>query len=632
MAYQAMARRYRPSAFDEVVGQEHVAQTLKNAITSNRVAHAYLFCGPHGVGKTSMARIFAKALNCTGGPSTDIPEDCPICADINAGRDPDVQEIDGASNNSVDQVRTLREQAGYVPARARFKIYIIDEVHMLSGSAFNALLKTLEEPPPHVKFILATTEPHKLLETVLSRCQRFDFRLVPAPRMAEYLGELCTKENVAADEDALSAIAAFASGSMRDGLVLLDQLVSYCPDGVKREDVERVRGVAGVESIIGIYDAIVKKDSASAFSIVEEVAARGTSVGDFLDQLIDYGRDLMLYITTKSVDNISSYGPARESVCSQSENINLEEVLLALDVFTSARIKVRSRALSNPLVPLEMAIARLSGLSGVDSVGNVIGRIEELAKSGALSGGADVNSVRQAGAPAPSAQKKTAEISNTPVEPAAENSNSNTSSANSVSNEESASAQAPWEGRDEFTATEKETQTGNAHSSPMQQSYSSSQQDERQDASNSNKPKVEGGDSTPAGTFSGVNLSISFVEERWSDVLSKVAENYKPDMAYMSETLPVAIDPDGTLVIELPMGGVFLLERIEEGKRRDRLAEALEQVLGRSVKFRLVISETRKSAVGEGIINSGKPKNAALNDPTVKKFVERFKCEIMNIE
>jgi DNA polymerase-3 subunit gamma/tau len=630
MAYQAMARRYRPAAFDEVVGQEHVAQTLKNAITSNRVAHAYLFCGPHGVGKTSMARIFAKALNCTGGPSTDIPEDCPICADINAGRDPDVQEIDGASNNSVDQVRTLREQAGYVPARARFKIYIIDEVHMLSGSAFNALLKTLEEPPPHVKFILATTEPHKLLETVLSRCQRFDFRLVPAPRMAEYLGELCEKENVDADEDALSAIAAFASGSMRDGLVLLDQLVSYCPDGVKREDVERVRGVAGVESIIGIYDAIVKKDSASAFSIVEEVASRGTSVGDFLDQLINYGRDLMLYLTTKSVDNISSYGPARDSVCSQSESINLEEVLLALDVFTSARIKVRSRALSNPLVPLEMAIARLSGLSGVDSIDNVIGRIEELAKSGALSGGIEINNIQQADVASPSIQKKTNDISNPQCAIVEEKAAAHQPDP-SVKAEQTP-PQAPWEGNSELSASDSGSQVDNVESTPVQSAPVAPRGDVREITSNGNSPQLDSPNGVRSGTFSGVNLSISFVEERWADVLSKVAENYKPDMAYMAETFPIAIDPDGTLVIELPMGGVFLLERIEEGKRRDRLAEALEQVLGRSVKFRLVISETRKSNVGEGIVSSGRPKNTALNDPTVKKFVERFKCEIMNIE
>ncbi|MHC4874332.1 MAG: DNA polymerase III subunit gamma/tau, partial [Planctomycetota bacterium] len=250
MAYQAMARRYRPSGFDEVIGQEHVAQTLKNAITSDRVAHAYLFCGPHGVGKTSMARIFAKALNCTGGPAIDIPADCPICTDINDGIDPDVQEIDGASNNSVDQIRTLREQAGYVPARAKHKIYIIDEVHMLSSSAFNALLKTLEEPPAHVKFILATTEPHKLLETVLSRCQRFDFRLVPPVKIKGYLADLCGREGVSTDDDALEAIAAFSNGSMRDSLVLLDQLSSYCPEKITRTDVEKVRGAAGIENVI----------------------------------------------------------------------------------------------------------------------------------------------------------------------------------------------------------------------------------------------------------------------------------------------------------------------------------------------------------------------------------------------
>ncbi|MBN2711178.1 MAG: DNA polymerase III subunit gamma/tau, partial [Planctomycetes bacterium] len=378
--YEAMARRYRPNTFDEVIGQEHVAQTLRNAISSERVAHAYLFCGPHGCGKTSMARIFAKAMVCEQGPTTTPCNTCDFCKDIMRGVDVDVQEIDGASNNSVEQVRSLREHAGYIPTRARFKIYIIDEVHMLSTAAFNALLKTLEEPPAHVKFILATTDPHKVPDTVLSRCQRFDFRLVPPPVLASFFKGLVGKEQAQIADDAVEAVAAFSGGSVRDGLVLLDQLLSYAQGEVTREDVERVRGVASAESVAGLYDSICKHDIKTALSIVDGVASCGTNVGDFLDQLIDFGRDLMLIVATGKDDGISAYGPARETILTLGRSLSLDHVLLMLDVFTQARTRVRSRALTNPLVPLEMAVARLAGLENLEPVGAGIQKLDALAR------------------------------------------------------------------------------------------------------------------------------------------------------------------------------------------------------------------------------------------------------------
>lgn len=374
--YEAMARRYRPGQFDEVIGQDHVAQTLRNAIEADRVAHAYLFCGPHGCGKTSMARIFAKALVCEQGPTTQPCSECDFCHDIMRGQDVDVQEIDGASNNSVDQVRSLREQAGYIPTRARYKIYIIDEVHMLSTAAFNALLKTLEEPPPHVKFILATTDPHKMPDTVLSRCQRFDFRLVPPPLLATFFKGLAAQEEAEVNDEALDAVAAFSGGSVRDGLVLLDQLLSYAQGAVTREDVERVRGVARVETVAGLYQAIGAHDLQGALARVDEVAQCGVNVGDYLDQLIGFGRDLMLLIATKKEEGINAYGPARQTLQNLAGVVTLDQVLLILDVFTQARTRVRSRALSNPLVPLEMAVARLAGLDSLEPVGGLLQKLE----------------------------------------------------------------------------------------------------------------------------------------------------------------------------------------------------------------------------------------------------------------
>ncbi|MDR1744437.1 MAG: DNA polymerase III subunit gamma/tau [Planctomycetota bacterium] len=376
--YEVMARRYRPAHFDDVVGQEHIAATLKNAITRDRVAHAYIFTGGHGCGKTTMARILARALVCKNGPTPDPCGVCPICVDVAAGRDADVLEIDGASNNGIEQIRLLREQAAYVPTRARFKIYIIDEVHMLSDGAFNALLKTLEEPPRHVKFILATTDPHKVPDTILSRCQRFDFRLVPQARLAVFFRSLAEQEKAAISDDALEAVAAFAEGSVRDGLVLLDQLLSFADGEVTREDVEAVRGVASTENVAGIFTRIAGGDVKGALAIVDEVASRGTNVGDFLDQLIAFGRDLMLLAAGGTEEGIAAYGPARAELFTLAKATSLESALLYLDALAAARTRVRSRALTNPLVALEMAVARLAGLGGVTPVSQVLAQLGQL--------------------------------------------------------------------------------------------------------------------------------------------------------------------------------------------------------------------------------------------------------------
>src|SRR5439155_2088974 len=261
MAYQVIARKYRPQRFADVVGQEHVTQTLANAVAQHRIAHAYLFCGPRGTGKTTIARIFAKCLNCTGGPKADFDENDPRCQEITEGRSMDVLEIDGASNNGVEQVRELRETCKYAPASSKFKIYIIDEVHMLSTAAFNALLKTLEEPPEHVKFMFATTEPEKVLPTILSRCQRFDLRRIPVKLITQHLGEIAGKENVKIEPAALYAIARGAEGCMRDAESALDQLISFCGENVTEEDVLSMFGLTAQGQIFSLASAILKGES-----------------------------------------------------------------------------------------------------------------------------------------------------------------------------------------------------------------------------------------------------------------------------------------------------------------------------------------------------------------------------------
>ncbi|MBW7992029.1 MAG: DNA polymerase III subunit gamma/tau [Planctomycetes bacterium] len=300
MAYTVLARKYRSQTFDDVVGQDPIAQTLKNAIKTDRVSHAYLFSGTRGVGKTTMARILAKALNCLAvdKPTTKPCCKCDSCTAINIGEDIDVIEIDGASNNRVDEIRELRENAIYRPARSRFKIYIIDEVHMLTTSAFNALLKTLEEPPSHIKFIFATTEPNKVIATIQSRCQRFDFSNIGPASIAGQLKALLKKEKIKYEEDLLLPLAKMANGSMRDGLSLLDRMISTGIEPLNSRILEEFLGCPNSEKVWNLIGQIGDSDPAGTLAAIEDLICTGISEAQVVDSLIDYMRDLMVVKST----------------------------------------------------------------------------------------------------------------------------------------------------------------------------------------------------------------------------------------------------------------------------------------------------------------------------------------------
>ncbi len=284
-SYQVIARKWRPQTFDDVVGQDHVVRTLKNAITRGRIAHAYLFVGPRGTGKTSTARIFAKALNCTDGPKADFDVNDPACVAIAEGSHLDVIEIDGASNNGVDQVRDLRETARYSPAQGKFKVYIIDEVHMLSTQAFNALLKTLEEPPPHVKFVFATTEVQKVLPTILSRCQRFDLKPIPADLIVERLKKIAVEEKIKVTDEALACIARMADGGMRDAQSVFDQMISFCGAEIAEPDVLDVYGLVSAEKVAELAATLATGDHARLVAIVDECDRAGRDLVRLLSDL-----------------------------------------------------------------------------------------------------------------------------------------------------------------------------------------------------------------------------------------------------------------------------------------------------------------------------------------------------------
>jgi DNA polymerase III subunit gamma/tau len=298
--YQVIARKWRPQTFDDVVGQDHVVRTLKNAIGRNRIAHAYLFVGPRGTGKTSTARIFAKALNCTDGPKADFDPNDPAVKAIADGTSMDVIEIDGASNNSVDQIRDLRDDVRYAPSQGKYKIYIIDEVHMLSTAAFNALLKTLEEPPPHVKFVFATTDVQKVLPTIISRCQRFDLKPIAPELIVQRLRKIGADEKINATDEALASIARMADGGMRDAQSIFDQMISFCGSEITERDVLDVYGLVSAETIAQLAGALAAGDHAKLVQIVDECDQNGRDLVRLLSDLQGLVRQALLDSIAKS--------------------------------------------------------------------------------------------------------------------------------------------------------------------------------------------------------------------------------------------------------------------------------------------------------------------------------------------
>lgn len=355
MSYQVIARKYRPQRFAEVVGQEHVTQTLANAIEQKRIAHAYLFCGPRGTGKTTIARIFAKCLNCTGGPKIDFDDKDSRCIEIAEGRSLDVLEIDGASNNGVEQVRELRETCKYAPANSQFKIYIIDEVHMLSTAAFNALLKTLEEPPAHVKFMFATTDPEKVLPTILSRCQRFDLRRIPSALIIKHLAEIAKKEKVKIDAPALHAIARGADGGMRDAESTLDQLISFCGEKIEETDVLSVFGLAAENQILNLSRAILAGEIQTALTQLNDLAQAGKDLGRLLSDLLNHFRNLLIYQVSRGDLNLLEISEAEAAALKEQSPLGQTDTFTRiLEVFADAELRLRDAASKKILVEVTL--------------------------------------------------------------------------------------------------------------------------------------------------------------------------------------------------------------------------------------------------------------------------------------
>lgn len=379
MSYLVLARKYRPQHFDEVIKQEHVTQTLKNAISAGRVAHAILFSGPRGTGKTTIARILAKAMNCVKGPTPVPCNSCRSCREITFGNAADVIEIDGASNNGVDHIRELRDNVRYMPAHSTYKIYIIDEVHMLSVAAFNALLKTLEEPPAHVLFFFATTEPHKIPITILSRCQRHELRHIDLESIKTHLLEICKQENIQITEESLEIIARESGGSMRDAISLLDQVI-LCSEGLIHHDqVLDILGLIDQKTLFDISSGIFKGDLAELLSILDSIYARGRNLKEFYSDLIEHFRNLLVIKIGKK-SNLLMNVPIHEQnfMQQQVQNVSIYQLSRILDILSKEEMSVRLA--SRPKLAIEMVFIRLLEAKPILPMDVLIEKLDELKK------------------------------------------------------------------------------------------------------------------------------------------------------------------------------------------------------------------------------------------------------------
>jgi DNA polymerase III subunit gamma/tau len=384
MGYVVLARKWRPATFADMTGQEHVVRTLANAIGQGRVAHAYLFCGPRGVGKTTAARLLARALNCVNGPTAEPCGKCAPCVEIAAGTAIDVQEIDGASNNSVEDVRQIRERVAYLPHRDRNKIYIIDEVHMLSGSAFNALLKTLEEPPPHVKFIFATTEPQKLPDTILSRCQRHNFRRISEAAMVKRLRQICDAEGIGVSDHGLAMIARQADGGMRDALSLLDQIFSTYGATPSDPDVAEALGTVDRTAVHGLCRALVNRDAKAMLALVDEQYTRGVELKTLAEEAAIYLRHLIVTrVQGTPPEELADVD--RRAIAELAKETDVAQLARLFDLVHTAVTEVGRS--SKPKLALEVAMLKAIHLAPSSSIPDLVARLEQISRGGAGSGG-----------------------------------------------------------------------------------------------------------------------------------------------------------------------------------------------------------------------------------------------------
>jgi len=612
--YTALYRKLRPVRFDEMVGQSHISRIMVNALTLGRVSHAYLFSGPRGTGKTSTAKILARAVNCLQPDGAEPCNSCAACERIGSGRSLDVMEIDGASNRGIDEIRDLREKVRLSPAEEKYKVYIIDEVHMLTGEAFNALLKTLEEPPARVLFVLATTEPHKVPETILSRCLRFDFRRISQAEIRQYLKKVAESQNVDIQEEALSLIAKMARGGLRDALSIFEQCMAFNRDVICLEDVEAVLGKAGDSVVAGLFDCISTCDVAGSLGIIEECVARGSDTGSIFNDILEYLRNMLILASAKDAVHLVPYGDdiIREMGI-QSGRFSRDQLFEMADI--AAGYARQLRWTNQPQVILELAVIKLCEF-GTPETG------EQMAKSKGESGTGDKSlseklSEKQAGYSGeslPAAAPPTL-----PFDPSR---NETAAAAEPVETVESSAGF----GRPE-PLTEAEPPGPSAKSGHSTRADSSRPQETPSSGQRKSPEPVEEPWKEAAGTED-TSLSFQDLKKDWNKLMKKLKKEMISLHALMVEGVPV--DFKGNLLtVSFDSKFKFHKETVEQVKNKKQLEAFLGQNLGRNITLKFVLEKKAQTAGGKD--NQDLPGVNNKQD-IVNKAMEIFGGELIPVE
>jgi DNA polymerase-3 subunit gamma/tau len=583
--YLVLARRYRPQTFDEVVGQDHVSRTLKNAITQGRLAHAYLFTGPRGVGKTSSARILAKSLNCVNGPTTTPCGVCDFCADIAAGRSLDVIEIDGASNRGIDEIRDLRENARYAASPGKKRIYIVDEVHMLTNEARNALLKILEEPPPHVLFIFATTQPSKVLPTILSRCQRFDFRRIPTEAIVGRLREIGAKEKFALDDDVYYLIARRADGGLRDAESLLDQVISFAGKKASREQAEEVLGIVGSELYFALGEAIAQRNAASAAERLAAAIDGGADVIEIATGMLDHLRSLFIAALGESPGEILDTSPEMVArLAEQAKAFSSADLLRLARILAHAEREMRRS--THARVLLELAIFEMVSLDASVDLGDLLSRLEAAGIRPA-SGGA-------AGRPRASAPASASAVARAATAPASMSTAGRATTAAASTPPTARSSTAPAS-----TLPTARSSTASANTPPA--SDLTPPVNTREDGADAVRPIAK---SAMTATATGSSLTIDVVRARWREFVEAIGGSKRSLAAFLEHGAPLEIER-GILVLGFAEGSAFPREQVEHAEHRALVERELSKLLGErvAVKTRLVRDNAARASRDSGAAN-----------------------------
>ncbi len=645
MSYTVFARKYRPQTFDDVVGQEHITRTLKNAILQNRLAHAYLFVGPRGTGKTSSARILAKALNCLSSPAPTVTPcgECDSCREITGGNSLDVLEFDAASNTQVDKVRDIIiDNVKYLPARGRFKVYLVDEVHMLSPGSFNALLKTLEEPPPHVKFLFATTDVQKLPATILSRCQRFDLKRIGAAQIADHLLYIASKEGINLSGEAALAVAVGADGGMRDAESMLDQLVAFCGEKVEEADVLSVFGFTSRQKISDLCMALLDQDASGALKLVHEQAEAGRDLSQLLADLISHLRNLLLVQADPAGLEAELGRAVVEALAAQCGGVDRERILDLIDICAAAEQKMKWA--SNKQMYLEVALLRAIQAVGQVTLGEVLGALTDL-REGRPASGRAVSVPRHRVEMPKQEPRKPAVAAAVPqrgevskVEPQKAEVSQSVAPEEAVISEPLASARIPAELAEAEpvavpvpveAAPVLASRTAEPEPKPVSQEPKSAVVEEKPKAVEL-KPAAVEPKPQPA------EPKMREVEELWPELVQAV-RNERPLISMWLESGVLAEIKAGSAFVHFPKDQPLAVEYLVQDNNRSFIEGILSVISGVPLKLRTELRDTvvlRPVAKQERVVEKvvvKDPMEEFKSDPLIRKALEIFKGRLESI-